>query len=423
MCGFYSAVASVLLLLPPVEPGHQPMGKTCAGNAAAALRLHAPFRALWNAAWPEKCGYTAPPNISAYGIDTNGGPNSTREGVAVCTPGPSLPTNLGTGLYPSYDCFRYPFDEANCRPVNGGSPQLANLSAHLEAFKKDVVRLMPDPYAATAINLDWEKWNPTWAGTLQTGHWPQLCAPNGSCASNATRVHDCKYCKYYIYGAVARRLAKEANPSGTPEEIEMAAKAGWERDSVNFLVQTLKVGQALRPNARWGFWDFVPGGHVSVTADAGTTAALRPLWEAMDALYPSVYIPGVATGKVDAAYVAAKLEQSRKLADTHLKHGVPMPIYAYTMMEALSVRRSCLLRISSSSLCSPGFETAAARLKLTHTSSAGGGREGRSDADRRAVRGRVRSARTLRHRWAGDLRRIERRCQSGAMREYHSAYA
>jgi hypothetical protein len=131
---------------------------------------------------PEKCAYATPPNISAFGIDTNGGPNSTREGVAICTPGPSAKKNLGTGLYPSYDCVRYPFDEDNCAPVNGGSPQLANLSAHLEAFKADVVRLMPDPAAATAINLDWEKWDPTWAGALQTGHWPEMCAPNGTCS-------------------------------------------------------------------------------------------------------------------------------------------------------------------------------------------------------------------------------------------------
>ena len=101
---------------------------------------------------------------------------------------------------------------------------------------------------------------------------------------------------------MARRLAREADPGGSAAEIEAAAKAGWEKDSVNFLVQTLEAGKALRPNALWGYWDFVPGGHISVPAasDAAGTAALAPLWEAMDALYPSIYIPGVATGKDDA---------------------------------------------------------------------------------------------------------------------------
>ena len=174
------ALVVVALLAPqPAEP----QMKTCAGNAAATLRPEQPYRALWNAAWPEKCGYARPPNISNFGIDTNGGPNSTREGVAICTPGPSpIPKSLGTGLYPNYACINgYPFDEKNCQPIHGGSPQLANLSAHLEAFKRDVVRLMPDPKAATAINLDWEKWDPTWAGTLPGRK--AMCGPNGTCVT------------------------------------------------------------------------------------------------------------------------------------------------------------------------------------------------------------------------------------------------
>ena len=47
---------------------------------------------------------------------------------------------------------------------------------------------------------------------------------------------------------MARRLAREADPGGSAAEIEAAAKAGWEKDSVNFLVQTLEAGKALRPN-------------------------------------------------------------------------------------------------------------------------------------------------------------------------------
>ena len=327
-------VLLLLALLAP-QPAEPQVMKTCAGNAAATLRPEQPYRALWNAAWPGKCaGYAKPPNISAFGIDTNGGPNSTREGVAICTPGPT-PKGVGTGLYPMYDCLRWPAVEKNCQPINGGSPQLANLSAHLEAFKADVVRLMPDPQAATAINLDWEKWDPTWAGTLPER--TSMCGPNGTCVTNP--VHDCKYCKYYIYGEVARRVARQDHPDATPEQIEGYAKDGWEKASVNFLVQTLKAGKALRPNAHWGFWDLVPGGHVdwSIGADAGTKKNLQPLWDAMDALYPSIYIPSVTSGAADATYVGNKLKQSRLLADAHLKDGAPMPIYAYTMMEAMSV--------------------------------------------------------------------------------------
>jgi hypothetical protein len=141
----------------------------------------------------------------------------------------------------------------------------------------------------------------------------------------------------YIYGEVARRVARQAHPTATPEQIEAYAKEGWEKSAVNFLVQTLKVGKALRPKAMWGFWDLVPGGHVSMSDDPGTKKNLEPLWEAMDALYPSIYITSVTSGAVDAKYVGGKLKQSRVLADAHLKDGAPMPIFAYTMMEAMSI--------------------------------------------------------------------------------------
>jgi hypothetical protein len=186
----------VVLLAPqPAEP----QMKTCAGNVAATLRPEQPYRVLWNAAWPEKCaGYAPPPNISSFGIDTNGGPNSTREGVAICTPGPSpIPKSLGTGLYPNYGCLHgYPFDEKNCQPIHGGSPQLANLSAHLEAFKQDVVRLMPDPNAATAINLDWEKWDPTWAGTLPERK--SMCGSNGTCVTKPYVIYRFSTCASFF---------------------------------------------------------------------------------------------------------------------------------------------------------------------------------------------------------------------------------
>ena len=36
---------------------------------------------------------------------------------------------------------------------------LANLSAHLAAWREDITTLIPDSNARTIINLDWEKWH------------------------------------------------------------------------------------------------------------------------------------------------------------------------------------------------------------------------------------------------------------------------
>ena len=117
---------------------------------------------------------------------------------------------------------------------------LANLSAHLAAWREDIATLIPDPNARTIINLDWEKWHapipphthtppPPTHTTTHThtptrsiprqlaglvlracslnGRWPAwgntlpekkaMCGVNGSCVSNP--IHDCKYCKYFIH--------------------------------------------------------------------------------------------------------------------------------------------------------------------------------------------------------------------------------
>ena len=115
-----------------------------------------PFRTLWNSAWPSKCGAAAAAaaRIGERGIDVN--PGVAREGSdAVCTPGPDPKYNLGQGLYPSYHCTNgFPMSEANCQAINGGSPQLGDLAAHEEAWRRDIARLLPDSAARTVINLD-----------------------------------------------------------------------------------------------------------------------------------------------------------------------------------------------------------------------------------------------------------------------------
>ena len=82
------------------------------------------------------------------------------------------------------------------------------------------MQLVPDPNATTVINIDWEKWWPTWESTLP--QYRPLCDPlNGTC--NQELSHNCKCCKYYLYGEVARRLARADHPGassaeGTPRE-------------------------------------------------------------------------------------------------------------------------------------------------------------------------------------------------------------
>ena len=131
------------------------------------------FRALWNQPWTEECQSRlplpgGPINISAYtGIEANayatsangsvvGGPQFNGDVVATLYP------HDGTGLYPVFDCQGPPYSEETCKAVNGGSPQLGNLTAHLAQWHADIVRLFPDPASTAVVALDWEMWWPIW---------------------------------------------------------------------------------------------------------------------------------------------------------------------------------------------------------------------------------------------------------------------
>ena len=312
------------------------------GTSPPHRRPGQPFRALWNSEWPAKCEAEHYPafagNLSAaFGVDTNA--NSSREGSTICVPSPDPKHYLGTGLYPVYLCENgYPFSEDNCRAVNGGSPQLANLTAHLAQWRKDVVHLVPDPAQQTVINLDWEKWWPTWADTT-FGSADTLCPVNGTCARDQAAgkkpPHDCKYCKYYLYREVALRLARKAlGPGHTPAELDAAAKCDWELASTGFLVATIRTAQELRPRATWGFWDLAPG-RLAGLNDPDTLGSLAPLFDAVDAWFPSIYINSNTTNAT--AYVSNKLNATRALADAFPDaSGAPKPIWAYTNPEPLA---------------------------------------------------------------------------------------
>eukprot|EP01050_Picozoa_sp_SAG11_P036962 SAG11_NODE_14335_length_616_cov_0.996132_1_plen_156_part_10 len=129
---------------------------------AAAL----PYEILWNSPWPSECADNPPPrggddpskpvdplpDWSSWSIRTNNGSQADYNGETVAT----LYAH-DTGLYPQilgscgpesphtdYNCSVGP-DGALRTMVNGGIPQLLNMSAHLEKWAADVVRILPDP--------------------------------------------------------------------------------------------------------------------------------------------------------------------------------------------------------------------------------------------------------------------------------------
>ena len=133
-------------------------------------------------------------------------------------------------------------------------------------------------------------------------------------------------------GEVARRLAREAHPNAGADQIEAAAKALYEQKATHFLVRTIEVAKQLRPHVSFGYWDMSPG-RVEM-GDSETQAALKPLWVAVDALFPSIYLPGPKPNDGNAEFVKQKLGAARALAD---EQQPPLPIFVYTQPEYLSV--------------------------------------------------------------------------------------
>lgn len=166
------------------------------------------------------------------------------------------------GLLPSYDA-------ATGVATNGGIPQLANLTLHL-----DTLRATFDKYVAAAdtrwIDLDFESWNPVW------GRNPP--APAG----------------YTQNASIA--LARQQHPTWTnATQIEAQAKADYEAAAVALLVKTIQYVRSIRPGLKIGLYGFPTRyywqGYNSTDGDALRLEndQLFGIWCNLDGLFPSVY--------------------------------------------------------------------------------------------------------------------------------------
>jgi hyaluronoglucosaminidase len=168
---------------------------------------------------------------------------------------------------------------------NGGVPQAANLSLHLELVAEGVRRRVPDANFSGRVVIDFESWRPTWDSTRQ---------------------------QYVTYSV---SLVKQQVPStaGNATAVDALAKEQYEAAALVFLVETIRLMRRMRPRALIGYWgypmftfgtcaDFSKGAPpVDVKQcgyydpDYGTTLRgfndkLAPLWAASSALYPGAYL-------------------------------------------------------------------------------------------------------------------------------------
>jgi hyaluronoglucosaminidase len=167
------------------------------------------FQIAWNSPWPSHCpaSYDPPHDIiSRFGVDIN--LNNSFNGGVVTTLY-NNPSRMTVGLWPCYT--------ENGTAINGGLPQLANLTQHLDQVKLDIAAQLPAGFDGWAV-IDWEVWVP----------WLSLSYPLYYNKSVALAGGDVK-----------------------------AATAAWNASSLEFMVQTLIVAQAVRPKAKLGYYGLV----------------------------------------------------------------------------------------------------------------------------------------------------------------------
>ncbi|MDX2116479.1 MAG: hypothetical protein SFZ24_12790 [Planctomycetota bacterium] len=137
---------------------------------------------------------------------------------------------------------------------HGGVPQAADLPAHLAKLTLDIDKFIPDRAFAGYVVIDYEGWDPLWEVSRDE------------------------------YKNLSRQLVRQRNPQRSERDIERLAKAGFESAARTFLLETLRVCRAARPNAKWGYYG-IPWPHHNLP-----DGKLDWLYKASDALFPCCYM-------------------------------------------------------------------------------------------------------------------------------------
>lgn len=246
------------------------------------------FRAIWNV--PNSCaerhGINFP--LADFGIEFNKNHNWNFGDVV---------NDFNEG-----DIGYYPYvDRVSQRYVNGGLPQLANITAHLEKATSDLLAAIPNPDFDGVGMIDWEEWHP---------HWDAIEG------------------RYRTY---SMDHVRSLHPDWDNATITAIARLEWTQGAKLFMESTLKLAKQLRPKALWGFY------HYPYCNIRSSNASCKPnqyviddeimwLYDEATVLYPSIYLP--QNEYFLSAKVKAELTEAFRVRD---KSSDPKgPVLSYT---------------------------------------------------------------------------------------------
>ncbi|XP_017266702.1 hyaluronidase-3 [Kryptolebias marmoratus] len=180
---------------------------------------------------------------------------------------------------------KYPYLSHGGRKVNGGLPQLGDLSAHLALTVKQLSILLHPKFSGMAV-IDWEEWEPLWASNL------------------GSKME---------YRRLSKLLVRQERPGLLEKDVKLLARQQFEESARRFMEETLRLAVKHRPKGFWGFYGFPScfNKHKRKTDQTYTGRChkgtrqnndqLSWLWTQSTALYPSIYLPQRLAGSADAA--------------------------------------------------------------------------------------------------------------------------
>uniref|UniRef100_UPI0037E88BC0 hyaluronidase-3 n=1 Tax=Semicossyphus pulcher TaxID=241346 RepID=UPI0037E88BC0 len=215
---------------------------------------------------------------------------------------------------------KYPYLSRDGRKVNGGTPQLGDLSAHLSLAETQMSDSLLPNFDGLAV-IDWEEWRPLWERNF------------GSKMK---------------YRRLSKLLVRQERPDLSQSAMTLLARQKYEESARKFMEETLRAGVRVRPKGLWGFYGFPAcfnkknrntGRDKSYTGRChrGTKKQndrLSWLWRQSTALYPSVYLPHRLAGSMDATLMVRHriLEALRVASVWHNDNNHATPVLPYSRL-------------------------------------------------------------------------------------------
>lgn len=123
---------------------------------------------------------------------------------------------------------KYPYLSREGGEVNGGIPQLGDLSSHLSLAVTQMSSLLRPNFTGLAV-IDWEEWNPLW---------------------------DRNFGAKMRYRRLSKLLARQERPDLSDKAITSLARQRFEESARKYMEETLWAAVRNHPNGLWGFYGF-----------------------------------------------------------------------------------------------------------------------------------------------------------------------